>query len=121
MGATVTGNVQVTTSQYLQKGDMIFSKMLPVSNNEPLLSVGEINVSATQNGQNLVMKPGITFKANMPTSCNIPAGIAFFIGQPNANTTQFRTNWVVDSNRQAWIVPPIAGDTSGIISDSLRE
>jgi len=77
-GATVTGKVQVTTSEYLQKGDMIFSKMLPISNNEPLLSGGEINVSASQNGQNIFMKPGTSFKANMPLTGSMPPGDCFF-------------------------------------------
>jgi len=122
-GTTVTGTVQVQVCEYLQKGDMLFSKMLPISNKEPLISGGEINVSATQNGQSVYLKPYNYFVANVPQSTVPPAGMAFFSGQPNTDTTQNKVNWLkIDSSSHniAQIIGP-GGDTLSIISDSLKE
>ena len=126
-GGSVTGTVQIQVSEYLQKGDMLFSKMLPISNNEPLLSGGEINVSATQNGQPVYLQPYNYFQANLPQPGTPDTAMKFFSGQPTLDTTQFKTNWigaVADSNHYfSGFVEEIAagGDTLSIISDSLKE
>ena len=121
-GVPVTGQVTLQVSEYLQKGDMIFSKMLPISNNEPLLSGGELNVTATQGGQPLYLRPGMTFQANMPQSATAPAGLALFFGQKtDSNSAAGNVNWIpaaIDSTVGGVV---IGADTIGIISDSLNE
>ncbi len=118
-GALVTGKVQLQVAEYLQKGDMLFSKMLPVSNDEPLISGGEINVSASQDGQKLFMRPGATFDANMPQPGGAPTGMLFFTAQTATDTTQTKANWIntTDTLSEGAIV--INGDTLKMISDSL--
>lgn len=121
-GTTVTGSVQVKVCEYLKKGDMLFSKMLPISNGDPLLSGGEIDVSATQNGTPVYLKPHTFFTSNMPQGTTAPTGMQFFAGNPTLDTTQFKTNWVqpaVDSAHYNFVFT-VSTDTLGIISDSLR-
>jgi len=123
-GANVTGTVQIQVAEYLQKGDMLFSKMLPISNNEPLISGGEINVVATQNGQPVYLKPHFIFQANMPQGGAAATGMQYFSGQPTLDTTQFKANWIqpaLDTTHYAaGTVINVKFDTLGIISDSLR-
>jgi hypothetical protein len=124
-GVSVTGQVQLQLSEYLQKGDMIFSKMLPVSNDEPLLSAGEVNVVATQNGQPVYLKAGSPFTALVPQTITPPANLAFFSGMLNADTTTSRVNWVqpvLDTSKHSYDGVSVVvggGDTVSIISDSV--
>ncbi len=121
-GTTVTGSVQVKVCEYLKKGDMLFSKMLPISNGDPLLSGGEIDVSATQNGTPVYLKPHTFFSSNIPQGTAAPTGMQFFAGNPTLDTTQFKTNWVqpaLDSAHYNFVFT-VSTDTLGIISDSLR-
>src|SRR5690606_21908583 len=68
-GGKVTGSVQVTINDWLQKGDMVFGRVLPIyyykntpplpnelSFEKPLLSAGEAFIQVTQNGQVLRIK-----------------------------------------------------------------
>ncbi len=50
-GAIVTGSVDVKVVDWVQKGDMVFSKVLPLSNNQPLATSGQIYLEITQNGR----------------------------------------------------------------------
>lgn len=117
-GTSVTGNVQVQITEYLQKGDMIFSKMLPISGGQPLASAGELNITATQNGQQLYLKPGTTFQANVPGAS---ANMILFKGLPNADTTNNLVNWRQAKPDSNIGVVVIGNDTTAIISDSLGE
>jgi len=130
-GAAVTGTIQVSATEYLQKGDMLFSKMLPVSNNQALYSGGELNISATQNGQPVYLNYNSTFQANMPFTGTMPANMQLFVGRQNKDTAKMLVNWVVpavDSNKYhanavGFIEHTGSGgvDTFSIISDSLRQ
>lgn len=127
-GAIVTEDVQVSVTEYLKAGDMIFSKMLPVSDGEPLLSGGEFNISAAQNGQQVYLRPHYTFMANIPCSGADVSGMQFFVGRESVDTTQMLVNWVVpkvDSQNYHLIILPqgpkyTVNDTLRIISDSLK-
>ena len=125
-GASVTGNMQIEVTEYLNKGDMLFSKMLPISNNEPLISGGEISVVATQNGQPVYLKYMNTFQAHIPQPGGAPSGMEIFIGQPNLDTSKFKANWILAKNDTTRynigvvIIKSTGGiDTLNIISDSL--
>ena len=123
-GNTITGNVQISVTEYLQKGDMIFSKMLTVSNGVPLLSGGEFNISAVQGSTKLFMRPFYGFTANMPQSGTPTPGMSLFTGIPSTDTTVTTINWAnkVDSNAWHSIGGCVYnGDTISIISDSLHE
>ena len=63
-GVNVSGNIQIVVNEILKKGDMIFSRVLPVSNGEPLFSGGEIYITASQTSQQIFLKPYYTFQAN---------------------------------------------------------
>jgi hypothetical protein len=125
-GAAVTGDIQITVAEYLKRGDMIFSKMLPISNNEPLNSGGEVSVTATQYGQKLYIKPGAFFEARMPQGGAAPTGMVLFNGHDvaeKADTARFLTNWLKvspDTVRNVNVLRANSGlDSLGIISDSL--
>lgn len=117
-GTGVTGNVQMQVTEYLQKGDMIFSKMLPISGSEPLLSAGELNITATQNGQTLYLKPGTTFRANVPGNST---NMILFKGIANEDTTVSIVNWRQAKPDSNIGVVVIGNDTTSIISDSLGQ
>lgn len=93
-GATVTGSVSVQVSEYLKKGDMLFSKMLPISYGEPLISGGEINVTASQDGQPVFLKDNAFFLATVPQGGKAPTGMQFFAGEATQDSTSI-VNWVV--------------------------
>lgn len=124
-GATVTGMIDMRLTEYLKKGDMLFSKIIPISNNEPILSGGEVNVVATQGGQPVYLKPFYTFTASVPTAGTPPDGMKLFTGQPVADTTIVKANWVQakrDSGTHAniGVVVYPGQDTLHILSDSLN-
>ncbi len=124
-GGPVTGNVQIAVTEYLKKGDMIFSKMLPVSNNEPLLSGGEVSVYATQGGKELFLRPGYYYQAIIPQGGTPMPGMTYFAGNPAQDTAVNKVNWnnKIDSTggHGAFGMVVYQGDSLDIISDSLHE
>jgi len=117
IGTSVTGTVLVQVNEFLTKGDMIFSGILPYSNGNALFSGGEISVSATQNSQSLFLKPYNTFQANIPQfGATNNTGMSLFSGQPNQTTNNI-VNWALDDSTRGYII--YNGDTIGIFSDSL--
>ena len=124
-GNTITGNVQISVTEYLQKGDMIFSKMLPVSNGLPLITGGEFNISAVQGTTKLYLRPfSGAFTANIPQGGTAMPGMSLFTGIPATDTTVTTINWAnkIDSNAYHTIGACVYnGDTISIISDSLHE
>ena len=122
-GATVTGNVDIQVTEYLQKGDMIFSKMLPISNGAPLISGGEINVLATQNGQPVYLKTHNLFVANLPQPGTPDTAMNFFASTPNLDTTTIKTNWLPiakDTSHYNVKIVVGSGDTLTMFSDSMK-
>jgi hypothetical protein len=123
-GATVTGNVDIEISEYLEKGDMIFSKMLPISNGSALISGGEVNVVATQNGKPLFLKPYNRVYINIPTKGTPPTGMQLFTGQPTVDSSISKVNWILpvrdSSFYQIGVFVTSGIDTLHVISDSLK-
>ena len=127
IGASVTGNIQIAVTEYLQKGDMIFSKMLPVSNGVPIVSGGEVTIYAKQGSQEIFLKPGFNCYISIPTVGTPPTGMQLFTGQPVVDTSIMKTNWILpqrDSSKYnvgVFVFMGIPyGDTLNVISDSLR-
>ncbi len=120
-GNPVTTNVQFEVAEYLKKGDMIFSKMLPISDNEPLLSGGEISIKATISGLPIYLKPGgCTFSATIPRDKDTTSGMEFFTGVPNTNVENSNVNWRPKRDSSIGVIV-YNGDTITIISDSIKE
>jgi hypothetical protein len=119
-GNVITGSVQIVATEYLKKGDMIFSKMLPLSDSNALFSGGELSISANQGGTKLYLRPGYSFQANMPQGGTPLSGMSFFSGMQAKDTTVNTVNWHnVDSiHGSGGII--YNGDTISIISDSLK-
>jgi len=116
-GAAVTGTVEVHVTEFLNKGDMLFSGVLPISNDEPLISGGELLITAQQGGQELKLAPGVPFTAAMPMAGTNPAGMELFVGErgPAGNV-----NWrLPDSTFAEKNKIFNLGDTIGISSTNL--
>jgi hypothetical protein len=102
---------------------MVFSKAFPICYGNPLISGGEINVTASQGSTTLRIKPGSSFTAAMPQQDTLVAGMGLFFGTPikdvNQDTAVNIVNWNVieDTTRFRTIVN--RGDTIDIVSDSL--
>jgi uncharacterized lipoprotein NlpE involved in copper resistance len=119
-GAVVSGNVQVEVSEYLKKGDMIFSGLLPISNGEPLVSGGEIYVKASKNGNELFLRKDSTFQAKIPQFGSKDSVMSLFSSSITGGTSTNKVNWQKKdtSNFNAGIV--YKGDTISIFSDSMK-
>ncbi|MCW3120754.1 MAG: hypothetical protein JWQ38_246 [Flavipsychrobacter sp.] len=122
-GATVTGSVRVEVTDYIKKGDMIFSGVLPVSDGQPLISGGENNVVVSQGGQKLFLKSNSTYQANVPQAGTIDTSMTRFRGTLTGNTQDNRVNWRESSaliTNSVVIVPSIkVKDTLRLICDSF--
>lgn len=117
-GATVTGTVIVTATEYLKESDMLFSGVFPVSGTEPLLSGGELNIEATQGGQKLQMAPGAQFTANMPMAGVNADSMQLFIAEPVG--AGGNVNWV-KAGGGSWGGGAVfsVGDTIGLTSSTI--
>ena len=92
-GTPITGNIEVKVTEFLREGDMVFSRMLPVSNNEPLISGGCFDISASADVKDVFLKPGNTFRANMPQPGVIGEDMLFFKGERVNGNDRNLVNW----------------------------
>lgn len=67
-GQTVTGNVTIELREIYSKSDMIFSKAPTMSNNQILISGGELFLEAYQNGAELVLSSTNSIAVMVPTT-----------------------------------------------------
>jgi hypothetical protein len=121
-GVAVTGNVQVSVTEYLKKGDMIFSGILPVSDGVPIISGGEISVKVTKGGSEIFLKPGMYYQAKIPQFGSKDTVMTYFTGTAGANTNSNKVNWALvnDSTKHGIGYVVYNGDTITIFSDSLK-
>jgi len=115
-GASVTGNVEITTLECLTKADMILQNAYPVSGGQPLMSGGEISISASQGGNPLYLKPGAMFAAYVPQTNGAVPDMGLFLGGDTKGTPTWRMNR--DTARGG--VFYYGGDTITVYSDSLN-
>lgn len=123
-GASVTGNVDIKLEEFVSRGDMIFSKMLPISNGQALNSGGEYILKITQNGNPVRMAPFMQFEVKLPQNGRDELnGMQVFYGEEIPGETN-NVNWVVadtmkqDSGKGGPVV--IRGnDTLHIWDDSI--
>ena len=114
-GGSVTGNITLSLSEYVKKGDMIFSRVLPVSDGQTLISGGQILVEATQGGSKLILKPGYNFTASIPQLGQISDYMSLYYGY-NVNTTVSPINWVTGTGTGT---ATRFGDTVTLNADSV--
>ncbi len=120
-GATITGTVQIAATEYLKRGEMIFSKALPISNGEPLESGGEVNVVVTHNGQEVFLRPGFYMQANLPQGGTAVTGMSLFHGLNTSDTTSNKINWQPQADTfHGFAIVITPGDTIKLVSDSLK-
>lgn len=115
-GASVTGTVEIKTLECLTKADMILQNAYPVSGGEPLISGGELSISATQGGNPLYLKPGVMFAAYVPQAGGVVPDMGLFFGGDTKGTPTWRMNR--DTARGG--VFYYGGDTITVYSDSLN-
>jgi hypothetical protein len=65
-GATVSGSISLSITELYSKKEMLLNKAPSITSSELLLSVGEIKITATQNGQELRLFPGKKITVKMP-------------------------------------------------------
>lgn len=117
-GATVTGNIQIEVTEWLNKGDMIFSGVLPISNGESIVSGGEFKVKASKGGAELFIKPGKTFEAKIPQFGSKDTVMQFFKGDEIPQQIANRANWRL-SPTDSFSRVVFNGDTISLFSDSI--
>jgi hypothetical protein len=118
-GATVTGNVVVEVNEYLTKGDMIFSGVLPFSNGNALFSGGELYVNITKNYQRVSLKPYNFYQAIIPPIGTADvSGMGLFYGNSNLPNNANTVNWILNMDTASGYLY-YNGDTINVISDSL--
>lgn len=118
-GQPVVGNVTIQFTDYTNRADMIFSKVLPISNGEPLISGGEYDLTAKQNNINVFIAPGKTTEVRVPQFGNNSNNMMFFRGRlTELNGMNNMVNWVKqDSIGMGAVV--YNGDTISIFNDSM--
>ena len=65
-GQAVTGTVQVAVREFLNPSDAIFSRVLPTSAGQPLVSGGMVWAFATQASRTVLLRDGVPYTVHMP-------------------------------------------------------
>lgn len=119
-GTVVSGNIDIEVLECTTDADMIFAKMLTVSNGIPLISAGEINVKATQSGAALQIRPGYTYSVNMPTNNGLAtAGMEYFTGTASTAENGTIVNWNLGIRKDSLAAVVYNGDTISMFPDSV--
>ena len=81
-GQPVSGTVQVAVREILSPSDAIFSRILPASSGEALISGGAAWAFATQYGNTVLLRPGASYTVHLPQRFGAAAipGLAFYLG-----------------------------------------
>jgi hypothetical protein len=118
-GTVVSGNVDIEVLECTNEADMIFAKILPMSNGEMLYSGGEIRVRASQAGSSLNIRPGYRYTVKMPTNNGAStAGMDVFRGVESTVNRGSSVDWTIlkDSTTGGIIYD---GDTIIMTPDSV--
>lgn len=109
-GAIVTGSVDVKVYDWLKKGDMVFGKVLPVSDNELLYTSGQAYIEVTQRGVPVRLRKGYKAYLLFPQfNQSGGGGDSLFLGQSMAGSVH-SVNWYTKDT---------AGRTSTAITDTV--
>lgn len=91
-GNPVAGNVVVSLKEVLSKRDIILSGKVTQSNGQLLISGGEFQILASQNGQALRLNPAVAVAVKVPTTFNTDP-MDLFVWAPTAASD---STWVLD-------------------------
>mgnify|MGYP003575644915 CR=1 FL=1 len=91
-GNPITGNVVVSLKEVLSKRDIVLSGKVTQSNGQLLISGGEFQILASQNGQSLKLNPAVAVAVKVPTTFN-NAPMDLFVWGPTAAAD---STWVLD-------------------------
>jgi hypothetical protein len=118
----VTGTVQVQLREFLGKGDMIFSGVLPISNGDPIRTAGAVNVNIVQNGIQLKTRLQGSYQVNIPEINAHTTGMKVFRGYAISNYSN-GVNWQIATDTGfsggAGLSYISGGDSISIFNDSL--
>ena len=114
-GNPVTGNVQLNILPLINRTAMLLAGIPPVSNQSPLISGGEFQLSLVQNGERLHTIPWMPVEMRYAPATTDLTNMQLFFGAPDDTVG---INWapVTDSANFAFVV---GGDTVIIDLDSL--
>ena len=115
-GGSVSGTITLMLTEYLDKGDMIFSRVMPYTDGRALISAGELLVEAKQGGVKLFLKSGVTFTAAIPQKGMVSTGMSFYYGE-TVNATINPINWLTGTGGAG--TASTFGDTVTLVSDSV--
>lgn len=91
-GNPVTGNVVISLKEVLSKRDIVLSGKVTQSNGQLLITGGEFEILASQNGQALKLNPAVAVAVNVPTTLNTDP-MNLFVWTPTAASD---STWVLD-------------------------
>ncbi len=91
-GNPVAGSVVISLKEVLSKRDIILSGKVTQSNGQLLISGGEFQILASQNGQALRLNPAVTVAVKVPTTFNTDP-MDLFVWGPTAASD---STWVLD-------------------------
>jgi hypothetical protein len=96
-GNPVAGSVKVTLKEVLSKRDILLSGKMTESNGQILISGGEIQITASQNGQALKLNPAANVAVKIPTTLSTDPMDLFTFAPTTSDST-----WVL--NQKARVV-----------------
>jgi hypothetical protein len=90
-GGAVTGSIDIEFIEIFDKADMIRLNKPTIGLQTggglaPLISGGEFKVTASQNGQELKLKPGISYNATVPAPNGVDSQMDLFYGNGSEDT-----------------------------------
>lgn len=112
-GAVVSGMVNIDVKDVLSKKDMVLNNAFPVSNNQLLVSGGEVYFNPTQNGHSLRINPA------SPVRFLVPAG-----NSPSYQMQEFYARPVASANASLnWLqaTGTATNGTIGVVQDTTGQ
>ena len=97
-GNIVTGNVDIQVTEYMNRSEMILGDKPTVSNGQILISGGEFNVEAFQNGAELEASPTYSLQMTVPTD-NPDNQMTLFTASEDPDGF---VNWQSDPQNEFW-------------------
>lgn len=91
-GNPVAGNVVVSLKEVLSKRDIVLSGKVTQSNGQLLISGGQFQILASQNGQSLRLNPAVAVAVKVPTTFNTDP-MDLFVWMQNGVSD---STWVLD-------------------------
>jgi len=92
-GNPITGNVDISVTEITNVSDMILSGMMTNSNQGPLSSQGEFEITVSQNGEELALADGKTFTIENPNLTRDTAMVGWN-WEENENDTTITGEWI---------------------------